>query len=614
MSGSVMSKRFAFWSAVILTAVAFITYQPGYRIGFLDGWWYLEWVGTMDIPRYLIQFFDPRNVTQGYRPMQGLYVLVQYLLFGLNPDGYHLSHILLHAANGILLFFIVERLGKRWRLAFLAALIYTVSPVYSLAIFWHAVVDPLSAFFYLLTVLLWTEYLATQRTIWWVFTFVAFVLALFSKEVAVFLPFFLFLIERWFFHRRPDWHTVARQYVPMLALFLPYVALELNVQSHGEFVGQFKFSIGPHILTNLMPYLAVLAFPWTADMPTGALYYGWLAIVALAYLGLLVYKRSAALLFLGMVAVLNIAPLLGFPLDYYNTRYLYTSSMVSAILIAWLVEQVHKRIGYVRTLRLLASLAVVGVVVFSSARVADAAGVLAEFTRQIRVPFRDISRQHPTFPPDTYLYFVYSPNTPLVDFEGLFFVRYGTGVKVDGTETSRHPELREHNAAFVYYFDSSARPMEIAVDRTISVSSSPPLPSVFEASIRLENVQIPSATARRGEALVAIPEWSVATPVATDYTLFARLLDADGKIVSEFDGPPRRGSDPTSTWKRGQLIVDPLILPIETDAPLGDHFRLEFGIYDPATMQRLQVVDARGQPVTDTVRIEPIRIVPQEAK
>lgn len=605
----IMSKRLVVFSAIVISAVVLVTYQPGFKVGFFNGWWYLEWVGTMDLPRYIIQFIDPRNVTQGYRPMQGLYVLVQYLLFRFNFDGFYAAQMMFHAANSFLFFLIVGRLSQHRRLAVIAAVIYAVLPVYSLAVFWHAVVDPFSAFFYLLTILLWTLYQETQRSLHWVLTFVAYLGALFSKEVAVFLPVLLFLIERWFYHREPDWRLVIREYVPFLAMYVPFAILELNVQTHGEFVGQFGFSIGPHMLANLMPYLAVLAFPWTTDLPRDMFFYVWLAIVAFVYIGWLLYKRSPSLLFLAIFAVLNIVPLLGFSLEYFNTRYLYTATMVSALVIAILIEAGFQRLGRQRVYAVLAPLGMVLLVVASSGRVANAAGELAEYTRTLRVPFRDISRQHASFPEDTLLYFVYSPHTRVNEFQGLFFVRYGTGVEVDGTDTGHAAELRAHQAAFVYYFDSTGRPIELPVEKDDQTYASAGLPVRYNVPISFDGYEMPRAMAQRGQALVVLLNWSVSAPVNKDYALFVHLIDRNGNIISGYDGPPLRGNSPTSTWRRGQPIHDAVVLPIAPDTPLGENYRLEIGMYDQATMERLTYVDDHGQR-TSSVIIERIAVEP----
>ncbi len=601
-------SRVLIWLSAVV-AVAVVTYLPGLRVGFFNGWWYLEWVSSMDLPRYLIQFFDPRNVTQGYRPVQGLYVLLQYTLFRFNSDGWLLIQLLLHAANGILLFAIVGRLGKNWRLAFIAALVFVASPVASLAVFWHAVVDPLSAFFYLLTILLWTRYLETRRARDWALAFGAFAFALFSKEIAVFLPLFLFLIEWWFFEINLDIARLARQYAPFLLLLIPFALLDLNVQSHGEFVGQFGFKIGPHMLGNLFPYLAVLTFPWLTEKPADAIFYIWMVIALGLFLGIMINRRSKALLFLGVFAVLNIAPLLGFPLEYYNTRYLYTSLVASAIVIALIVEAGWRALGNRKTFALVASAAIALLVFGSSLRVADAAAGLAEYTRVLRVPFRDIARQHPAFPADTYLYFVY-PNTPLAELEGLFYTRYfGAGIMVDGTDTGHPANLRQHNSSYVYYFDPTGRPIEIPVDQDAAPRAAPPLPATFQVPITLEGFEVPSSTITRGKALVAILNWSAAAPLDKDYTVFANLVDANGNVLARYDGSPKRGAQPTSAWQRGLIVVDPIVLPVGADAAVGDNYRLEVGMVDSTTGQRLALIDKNGQWVDDKIVIAPFRIV-----
>ncbi len=602
------SIRIIWLGTCAIVAVALVTYLPALKIQFYDGWWYLRWAATMDLPRYLIQFFDPANITQGYRPVQGLYIYLLYQLFGFDPDGYHIAHTLLHAANSILLFIIVWRLGKNWRVAFVAGILYAVLPTYTLAVFWHAVVDPLAGFFYLLTILIWTRYLCTGHKLDWALTLGAYILALLSKEISIFLPLMLFLIEWWFFHRQPSRQRIW-QYIPFLIAIFPYLWLVLQVQSHGEFAGQFGFRIGPHMLSSLIPYLAILTFPWATEFPAQAFQYIWLAVVTVVYSIAMLRGRNTALLFLAVFAILNISPVLGFPLDYFNTRYLYLSVMSSVILLAIVIEKVWQFFAEHRSFGILAAAILALVIVLSGQRVAEAATDLAEYTRQVRVPFRDVVRNHPSFPEDTYLYFVYSPVASVWDLEGLSFVRYGNRVTVNGTETGHSVNLSNHNVAYVYYFDPTGRPIELPVDKSISTRAMPSLPVRFEIPITLEHYEVPSGKIERGKALVIILNWRTASKIVKDHTVFAHLVDSQGNIVSSFDSPPARGKAPTSEWELGRLLVDAIVLPVNPDVPIADNCRLEIGLYDQASGKRLSIVDANGQRIGDTVVIEPFKVV-----
>jgi hypothetical protein len=605
-----VARRQTWLGGFIIAVTAMVTYLPALKIQFYDGWWYLIWSATMDLPRFLIQFLDPSNITQGYRPVQGIYMYLLYHLFEFNSDGYHLAHNLLHAANAVLVYLIVLRLGKRLRLAFVAGLVYAVLPNYSLAVFWHAVVDPLSGFFFLLTLLLWTRFLESKHALDYTITFCVFVLALLSKEIGIFLPFFLYLIQWWFYHEKPNWRVDVPRYILFFIVFIPYLYQVYQVQSHGEFVSQFRFSIGPHMLGNLIPYLAVLAFPFVDSLPTDPAMFIWLAIVVLIYVGVMIYKRSTMLLFLALFAVLCVSPLLGFPLDFFAPRYLYLSTISSAVVIALVAEWLWQKIGAPRVLAIGVAVMVGVIVVVGSARVADAAANLAEYTRQLRVPFRDITRAHPDFPTGSYVYFVQSPKTPIWDFQGLFFSRYGASVTVEGTDGGYPPRLREFAPASVYYFDANGAPVELPVDSTDPTYIMPPLPSHFSTPIYLERYELPTSTLHRGKALVVILDWRVSASVDREYTVFAHLVDANGNIVSQYDALPAGGIDKTNDWRPTRQYVDSIVLPIDANAPLGDGYRLELGMYDPASSERLRVLDANGQNIDDKFVMGPFRIVP----
>jgi protein O-mannosyl-transferase len=79
--------------------------------------------------------------------------------YGLNPWGHHLTSVLLHAANALLLFLLLQRLTKTfWRSALVAAL-FALHPTRVESVAWVAErKDVLSAFFFMLTLLAYTSY------------------------------------------------------------------------------------------------------------------------------------------------------------------------------------------------------------------------------------------------------------------------------------------------------------------------------------------------------------------------------------------------------------------------------------------------------------------------
>src|SRR5256712_4497496 len=63
------------------------------------GWTQLSWMWTTHLGHYI--------------PLTWMTFGLDYLLWGMNPRGYHLTNLLLHAANAVVFFFITRRLLTR---------------------------------------------------------------------------------------------------------------------------------------------------------------------------------------------------------------------------------------------------------------------------------------------------------------------------------------------------------------------------------------------------------------------------------------------------------------------------------------------------------------------
>src|SRR2546421_4113841 len=215
MSRKNRSRRLELQHAVIPLVIAFSTFAaflPALQNqfvswddaeNFLDnphyrglGWTHLRWMWTTHLGHYI--------------PLTWMTLGLDYLLWGMNPVGYHLTSLLLHAANAVVFFFVVRRLLTRalpspsehgYALAVssgVAALVFAIHPLRVESVVWVTERrDVLSGLFYLLTILLYLR--AREREErgrgWYWLSVAAFVCALFSKSMVVNLPVVLLILD-----------------------------------------------------------------------------------------------------------------------------------------------------------------------------------------------------------------------------------------------------------------------------------------------------------------------------------------------------------------------------------------------------------------------------------
>jgi tetratricopeptide (TPR) repeat protein len=122
-------------------------------------------------------------------------------IFGLNARGHHVTNVLIHAANSVLVFIWLGGLtGARWRSAIVAAL-FALHPLHVESVAWISErKDVLSAFFGLVCLIAYTTYTrssAPKRWRYYAVAFVALALGLLSKPMLVTWPFVMLLLDYW---------------------------------------------------------------------------------------------------------------------------------------------------------------------------------------------------------------------------------------------------------------------------------------------------------------------------------------------------------------------------------------------------------------------------------
>jgi protein O-mannosyl-transferase len=256
----------AFWPALNCGFVAFddnvyVTENPNIQHGL--NWPDAKWAFTATRAGYWL-------------PLTWLSHMTDCQFYQLRPAGHHLTSVLWHAANSVLLFLLLKRMtGAIWRSALVAAL-FALHPLRVESVVWIAErKDVLSTFFGLLAVWAYVRYAEGFKDqgrdfkVRYGMSLVLFALSLMAKPMLVTLPFVLLLLDYWPLKRLrftvPDTRRLVAEKIPFLLLSLGFCAATFLAQnSAGAVKSLSRYSFGQrveNIPVSYVRYLSKLFWP-----------------------------------------------------------------------------------------------------------------------------------------------------------------------------------------------------------------------------------------------------------------------------------------------------------------------------------------------------------------
>jgi len=133
-----------------------------------------------------------------WHPVTWLSHMLDCQLFGTEPGWHHLTNLLLHIINTLLLFAIFKQMtGALWQSAFVAGA-FALHPLHVESVAWIAErKDVLSGFFWILTIAAYLRYVKRPRASGYLLMLLVFSLGLMAKPMLVTLPFVLLLLDYW---------------------------------------------------------------------------------------------------------------------------------------------------------------------------------------------------------------------------------------------------------------------------------------------------------------------------------------------------------------------------------------------------------------------------------
>jgi hypothetical protein len=109
----------------------------------------------------------------------------------------------------------------------------------------------------------------------------------------------------------------------------------------------------------------------------------------------------------------------------------------------------------------------------------------------------------------------------------------------------------------------------------------------------------PTSVLTSGASVSVELVWHVHQQTRTAYKTFVHLIDAEGRRMAGSDQVPDRWQRPTTGWIAGEYIIDVHTVNLPADLPVG-HYRLQTGLYEEATSERLPRPDGADTVVFDT--------------
>lgn len=207
-----------------------------------------------------------------YRPILSLSYMLDYFIWRMNAFGYRLTNILIHYANGFLVFLIVFGISKSIIISLFTSTLFLVHPVQAGAVAYiSGRADSLACLFIVGALVLYvasSSYGGGRRRICYPFSLLVFAMALMTKEVAVLFPLLLLLYDATYAKKgliRAPRKYLAR-YAPFLMILAVYIILRCTVLN---FAPQMPLLVDPSAMASnfltmantVMTYVSILILP-----------------------------------------------------------------------------------------------------------------------------------------------------------------------------------------------------------------------------------------------------------------------------------------------------------------------------------------------------------------
>ncbi len=295
--------------AVLSALITFLAYLPTLQnefVGWDDDAYIFENPHILSINMAFFRWAFLSFYDGNWHPLTWLSHAIDYVIWGLNPMGHHLTNIILHAVNTPLVVLLAVRLieenNKRYAVssmksenppsppfskggmggfvtlydsrfplitAGVTGLLFGLHPLHVESVAWASErKDLLCALFFLLSIRSYMSYQSDKRYRTYLFSLGFFLLALMSKPMAVTLPVVLLILDWYPFKRiqslKALWKTLVEK-IPFVTLSLISSVLTVLAQRAGEAI--VSMEVAPLSTRALVAVKSLIAYLWKMLLP-----------------------------------------------------------------------------------------------------------------------------------------------------------------------------------------------------------------------------------------------------------------------------------------------------------------------------------------------------------
>jgi protein O-mannosyl-transferase len=174
------------------------------------------------------------GAASNWHPLTWLSLMLDADIGGGSPRTFHITNLVLHVLNGLLLFLAFDRMTGRSLPSAVVAAWFAVHPLHVESVAWIAErKDVLSTTFGLLALLTWIAHVKDGRPAakWW--SLAAYAASLMAKPMLVSFPILLLLLDVWPLTRTSPWRRRVIEKLPFAVLAVASCVITVVVQAQG---------------------------------------------------------------------------------------------------------------------------------------------------------------------------------------------------------------------------------------------------------------------------------------------------------------------------------------------------------------------------------------------